>query len=61
MAAALDPANFDPVRIKALIAESTLNDSVKAALNAAVDGAAQSPMLIEAAVNQVRAALAPQN
>lgn len=56
-AAALDAANFDVARISALIDASQLDDLSKTTLKAAVEAAASNPALVQAAVDQVRAAL----
>lgn len=56
-AAALDPANFDPARISALIDASQLDDTTKTTLKSAVEAAAASPALVQPAIDQVKAAL----
>jgi hypothetical protein len=54
---AFDPATFDAAKLNGLIDASTLDDGTKAALKAAVDGAAKNPALVDAALKQVKTAL----
>ncbi len=56
-AAALDPANFNPVAVTALIDGSTLDAATKTTLKTAVDAAAANPALVADTVAQVRTAL----
>lgn len=56
-ATVLDPANFDPEAVKALINGSTLPDASKAPLIAAVDAAAANPAQVESTLATVRSAL----
>ncbi|MFI0394750.1 hypothetical protein [Paracoccus jiaweipingae] len=54
---ALTPDGFNPDRVKALIAQSTLSDAQKATLTSLTDSAAGNPALRRAALEQIRASL----
>jgi type IV secretory pathway VirB10-like protein len=56
-AAALDPANFNVQSVTALIDGSSLDDATKATLRSAVEAAGANPELVQAAIDQVKAAL----
>lgn len=53
----LDPANFDPVGLAALVDESLMADSTKAVLKSSIAAAEKNPALEELAVTQVKTAL----
>ena len=52
-----DPANFDADSVNAAIDGSSLDDAMKTTLKATVDAAKDSPELLGAALDQVKAAL----
>jgi colicin import membrane protein len=53
----LDADNFDSVRVAALIDASPLDDAVKTTLKSAVSAASANPLLLQGALDQVKAAL----
>lgn len=54
---ALTVAGFDPVKVKAQIDGSSLDEATKTSLKAVVDQAAANPALVETTLTSVRAAL----
>ena len=55
--AALDPANFDAVKVKALIDASALDDALKTTLKTGVDAAATDAAKVPEALAAVKTAL----
>ncbi len=54
---ALTKQGFDATKVNEMIDSSSLGDAEKAGLKAAVEAAASNPALLDAAINQVKAAL----